>query len=110
LSLSHRFSSGIDWSGYEAALRTGWQMVPHIFNAPFYYIEYGIARLGSLQIWRNFRKDPKRALDAYKAALRLGGSRPLPELFETAGARFDFSAEILEPLMEMLFGEINRSD
>jgi oligoendopeptidase F len=108
LSLSHRFSSGIDWSDYEAALRAGWQMVHHIFNAPFYYIEYGIARLGSLQIWRNFREAPARALEAYKAALKLGGSRPLPELFETAGARFDFSAEILEPLMEMLFGEIDR--
>ena len=64
----------------------------HIFLYPFYYIEYGIAQLGALQVWRRSLDDRAAAVAAYRNALALGGARPLPELFEAAGARFDFSA------------------
>ncbi len=99
LQLSKRFGSGVDFEGWEDALKYRWHAQIHIFEYPFYYIEYGIAQLGALQIWQNSRKDVKGAVDAYLAGLKLGASRPLPELFTTAGARFDFSADIIRPLM-----------
>ena len=73
---------------------------------PFYYIEYGIAQLGALQLWLRFKRDQGEALRSYRAALALGGSRPLPELFEVAGARFDFSAETIKPLVDAVQDEL----
>ena len=72
----------------------------HIFLYPFYYVEYGIAQIGALQVWRNARSNPAQALADYKAGLALGGSRPLPELFERAGCRFDFTRETVRPLLQ----------
>ncbi len=89
----------VDWSGLEEERAYLWHRQLHIFEVPFYYIEYGIAQLGALQIWKQFKEDPKRAVLNYKQALKLGGSWPLPELFEAAGIRFDFSKEMIEPLM-----------
>lgn len=106
--LLERFSSGVDWEGCEEFRKYSWHGVPHIFGMPFYFIEYGIAQLGALQIWRNSCEDKQSTLDAYKSALRLGGSRPLPELFETAGIKFDFTDQILEPLIEEVFTEVER--
>ncbi len=106
--LMKRFGSGIDWSGYDEALRYRWQAQLHIFEYPFYYIEYGIAQLGALQVWRNSRKDLDGAVEAYKSALRLGGSKPLPVLFESAGIRFDFSDEIIKPLIAEVSEEVER--
>jgi oligoendopeptidase F len=83
-----RFSPHVDWSGLEEALFTQWHTQLHLFEYAFYYIEYGIASLGSLQLWQRFRKDPKAAVTGYRAGLALGGSRPLPELFATTAARF----------------------
>jgi oligoendopeptidase F len=102
LELHRRFGGVADFSGYEQALAYAWQKQVHLFQAPLYYIEYGIAKLGALQVWRNAMKDRKAATKAYRAGLALGGSRPLPELFAAAGARFDFSCETLAPLMELL--------
>jgi oligoendopeptidase F len=79
-----------------------WQRQLHLFHHPFYYVEYGIAQLGALQLWQNYRRDPREALEAYRGALKLGGTRPLPELFEAAGVRFDFSEKTLRPLMREL--------
>ncbi len=109
-ALMKRFGSGVDWSGFEEALRYRWQAQLHIFEYPFYYIEYGIAQLGALQVWRNSRKDMGGAVEAYKSALRLGGSRPLPELFKAADTRFDFSDEIIKPLMTEVGDEILRQE
>ena len=78
----------------------------HLFSVPFYYIEYAIAQLGALQVWANWRKDGKRALTDYKNALKLGGSRPLPELFRAAGTRFDFSRKTLAPLVAQVREEL----
>jgi oligoendopeptidase F len=96
----------VDWSGLEASLPYRWHPQLHIFGMPFYYIEYGIAQLGALQIWTQFRENAEAAVGNYRSALALGGSRPLPELFEAAGARFDFSASTIAPLMEAIDSEL----
>jgi len=90
-----RFMPGVDWGGLEQELNTGWQRKPHIFDAPFYYIEYGLAQLGAIQIWRNSLQDQDGAVAAYRKALSLGTSVPLPQLYETAGARFTFEKAVL---------------
>jgi oligoendopeptidase F len=95
-----RFSGGVvDWSGLEAERACRWHAQLHIFQVPFYYIEYAIAQLGALQLWVIARRDQAAALAGYKRALALGGSRPLPELFAAAGIRFDFSESTIAPLM-----------
>ncbi len=101
-----RFSAGADYSGYEDVVETLWHQQLHLFVSPFYYIEYGIAQIGALQIWLRARTDHAGALRQYREALALGGSRPLPELFAAAGARFDFSAQTLRPLMHGLAAEL----
>ena len=106
LSLLDRFSPDIDWSGYEPARAARWQQQLHLFHAPFYYIEYGIAQLGALQLWMKSRENPRQALSNYRAALALGGTKPLPELFAVAGIRFDFSSRTLLPLMDALRDEL----
>jgi len=78
----------------------------HIFEVPFYYIEYAIAQLGALQIWLNAKKDFKKTMRQYKEALSLGGSQKLPELFEKAGIVFDFSERTIKPLATLLEKEI----
>jgi oligoendopeptidase F len=108
LSLRQRFGSKlIDWSGIEDVQRTNWQQQLHLFHVPFYYVEYGIAQLGALQLWMKAKDDPQRAVSNYRAALALGGTRPLPELFGAAGIRFDFSKQTLNPLMDAISEELS---
>ena len=102
LALMDRFGGDVDWSGYESARANLWHRQLHIFLHPFYYIEYGIAQLGALQVWANSKRDPVKALHDYKKSLALGGSRPLPELFSAAGCRFEFSSRTIEPLTTLL--------
>ncbi len=97
-----RFGGDVAWSGFESARANLWHRQLHIFLHPFYYIEYGIAQLGALQVWANSKRDKVRALADYKNSLALGGSRPLPELFQAAGCRFEFSEETIQPLAKML--------
>jgi len=106
LGLDKGFGAVVDWSGYQENRASYWQRQLHLFVHPFYYIEYGIAQLGALQLWLRFKHDRKEALHAYRTALELGGSRPLPELFEAAGARFDFSAETIQPLVDAVQDEL----
>lgn len=106
LSLNDRFAAKVDWSGYEPIRRSSWLRQMHLFHAPFYYIEYGIAQLGALQLWMKAKEDPRKALANYRAALKLGGKRNLPELFAAAGIRFDFSAATLGPLMNAIHEEL----
>ena len=108
LALMERFGGQVDWSGYEAARANLWHRQLHLFLHPFYYIEYGIAQLGALQVWANSKLDTASALAGYKRALALGGSRPLPELFAAAGWRFDFSARILKPLVALVRHELEK--
>ncbi|MDB6058236.1 MAG: oligoendopeptidase family [Verrucomicrobiales bacterium] len=108
LDLVDRFGGDVDWTGYENARANMWHRQLHIFLHPFYYVEYGIAQLGALQIWANSRKNRQRALDEYHRGLALGGSRPLPELFAAAGCRFDFSRETVKPLVNLISTELEK--
>lgn len=102
-----RFSTGVvDHSGYEDWRRKSWQRQLHIFEVPFYYIEYGIAQLGAISVWKNFVENPKRGLEQYKAALDLGFSKPIPEIYEAAGIRFDFSRDYIRELVQFVKAEL----
>jgi oligoendopeptidase F len=107
-ALVDRFGGTVDWSGYEEARGSSWHRQLHIFLYPFYYIEYGIAQLGALQIWQRSLSDRAGAVADYRMALGLGGARPLPRLFEAAGARFEFRAETLQPLVDAIGSELAR--
>ena len=109
LATLDRFSTGVtDWSDLDAPREAMWHRQLHLFHHPFYYIEYGIAQLGSLGLWQRYRDHPQAAMDDYKAALSLGDTRPLPELFEAAGLPFDFSRGRVEPLVEDVAAELDR--
>jgi oligoendopeptidase F len=94
-ALWRRFMRGVDWSGLEAEQMTGWHRKIHIFQVPFYYVEYGLAQLGAAQVWRNALSSQADAVANYRRALALGGTRPLPELYAAAGAKFSFDSENL---------------
>lgn len=108
LELMDRFGGDVDWSGFEMARANLWHRQLHIFLHPFYYIEYGIAQIGALQVWANSKRDKAQALGDYKMALTLGGSRPLPELFAAAGGQFEFSEKTIQPLAIMLREELGK--
>lgn len=97
-----RFIPWLDWTGLEDAVRTGWQRKLHIHVVPFYYVEYGMAQLGAAQIWRNSLSDRASAVSAYRHALGLGGTMPLPKLFSEAGARFAFDEETLNSAISLM--------
>ncbi len=101
-------SSVVDWSGYEKYRSVLWQKQMHIFEVPFYYIEYGIAQLGAVAIWRNFKNNPEKALDDYENALKLGYSKPIPEIYKTAGIEFNFSKEYIAELMRFVKTELDK--
>jgi len=106
VALRRRFEPDVDWTGQEALLAVDWQRQLHLFKYPFYYIEYGIAQVGALQVWLNWRNHGAQAVAAYRAALALGGSRPLPELFTTAHACFDFGGPMLGTLTNAVMEEL----
>jgi len=95
----------IDWEELAEIKGFLWHRQLHIFEVPFYYIEYGIAQLGALQVWLNARRDPSKALSEYKNGLALGGARPVKELYRAAGISFDFSEAIIKPLVEAVTEE-----
>jgi len=100
IELRTRFTPYVDWTGYEAARETEWHQQLHLFKHPFYYIDYGIAQVGAFQIWRNYRQSPGEAVAAYRHALTLGGTKPLPELFAAAGARFAMDEAAMREVIE----------
>ena len=110
MELEKHFRPYIDWSGFEDVMMTGWQRKDHIHQVPFYYVEYGLALLGSVQVWRNSIQDQGKAVAQYRAALALGGTAPLPELFETAGAKFAFDAKTLGEAVALMEGKINEME
>jgi len=108
VALMGRFGGAVDWSGYGPARANLWHRQLHVFLYPFYYIEYGIAQLGALQVWANSKRNKAVALNQYKHSLALGGSRPLPELFAAAGCKFEFSQKTLAPLMRLVREELGK--
>lgn len=109
LEFMDQFSDDItDWSGFEDSKKITWQKQLHIFEVPFYYIEYAMAQLGAIAVWRNYKKNPEQALNSYKTALGLGYSKTIGEVYEAAGIRFDFSREYLKELFMFLQEEIEK--
>lgn len=106
LRIRARFERGVDWSGLDDERVSRWYRQLHIFELPFYYIEYGIAQLGALQLWRDAQRDPAGTLARYKGFLALGGTRPLPELYATAGARLIFDAQGMGELVALVEARI----
>lgn len=98
----------IDYSGLENYRSNAWQRQLHLFEVPFYYIEYGIAQLGAIGMWMQYKQNTQQALDNYCSALALGGTKTLPQLFAAAGLQFDFSPEKIKVLMEFVKDEMNK--
>ena len=96
-----------DWSGLAYYKEYLWQRQLHLYEVPFYYIEYGIAQLGAIGVWRNYRRDPEAGLAGYKAALSLGYKAPIRDIYAAANVPFDFSSDYIRELMAFVAGEIN---
>jgi oligoendopeptidase F len=108
LAILKEFSSSvIDFSGLEEYRRYGWQRQLHLYEVPFYYIEYGIAQLGAIGMWKQYKENPEVAINNYINALQLGGTRTLPELFKTAGLQFNFSPDYISQLMLFVKKELD---
>ena len=105
-NLIDRFGGNVDWTNCELAKAKLWHKQLHIFLHPFYYVEYGIAQLGALQVWANYKNNKSKALNDYKAALALGGSKPLPELFKRCNIQFDLSRDTVAPMANLLRKEL----
>ncbi len=108
--LRRRFGGAEDWTGLEEESAHVWHRQPHFFTVPFYYIEYGIAQTGALQVWKRAKKDRRGAVAAYRRALALGWTRPLPRLFAAAGLRFDFGARTVAPLVRAALEDLEETD
>ncbi len=107
LALDARFGAAVNWQGIEPARASLWHRQSHIFGVPFYYIEYGIAQLGALQLWLiSLEQGEKAAIDAYARAMSLGGTRPLPDLFAAAGLTFDFGPSAVKRLVNRVESEL----
>lgn len=98
----------VDWSGYEESKQNLWQKQLHIFEVPFYYIEYGMAQLGAIAVWKNYKENPEKGLQQYLDALKLGYTKTIPEIYETAGIKFDFSASYVKELAEFVKAEMDK--
>jgi oligoendopeptidase F len=96
----------IDWSGLEEARLNSWQKQLHLYEVPFYYIEYGMAQLGAIALWRNYKQNPQQTIAQYKEALKLGYTKSIGEIYKTAGIRFDFSSQYVRELMQFLDSEL----
>lgn len=109
LKISGRFSSNlVDWTEYPQYREVTWQKQLHIYEVPFYYIEYGMAQLGAIAMWRNYKNNPDKTMKEYKAALALGYTKSIPEVYETAGIKFDFSREYVSELAKFVREELDK--
>ena len=105
----NRFGAGFaDWTDLEQQFGNGWQKQLHLFEVPFYYIEYAIAQLGAIAVWKNYKENPEKASNQYLAALSLGYTKPMNEIYETAGIKFDFSAEYVKELASFVKTELEK--
>jgi oligoendopeptidase F len=107
MELLKRYDVGIDWSGFEDIRKNTWMNQLHIFEVPFYYIEYGMSQLGALAIYKNYRENPELAVRLYEEFLAKGYTIPVDKLYETAGIKFDFSYEYIKELVEFVKSELD---
>jgi oligoendopeptidase F len=105
-ALQDRFDTGVDWSGLERARSKGWHVI-HVFQFPFYYLEYGMAYLGALQLWERALADPAEALAGYRRMLALGGTRPIDELYAAAGIEFRFDRATVARLADLVVAKMD---
>ena len=108
LELAERFGPKVDMSGFEEIHKVSWQRQGHLFGVPFYYVEYGIAQLGSLQLWKTHISDPVKALEDYAKAMTLGNTKSLPELFSAAGLKLGFDEGHFSSLLEEVDSALER--
>lgn len=109
MELSKEFGTGIvDYQGLENNLKRSWQVQLHLFEVPFYYIEYGMAQLGAIALWRNYKQNPKQALQQYKNALKLGYTKSIPEIYQAAGIEFNFSPAYVKELADFVKQEYEK--
>jgi len=108
LRIRSRFERGIDWSDLDEQRVARWYRQLHVFLYPFYYIEYGIAQLGALQVWRNSLADPTSAVKRYREALALGATQPLPEIYRAAGAELSFDTGLMSDLVGLVESRIEQ--
>jgi oligoendopeptidase F len=101
-------SQEIDWNNAMHVREKLWQKQLHLFEVPFYYVEYGMAQLGAIAVWRNYKSDPEKAIQQYKDALSLGSTRSIPEVYKTAGIRFDFSESYIAELASFVKVELEK--
>ena len=107
LSISKRYGTGmLDWSSHKEFQKTAWQRQLHIYEVPFYYIEYGMAQLGAIAVWRNYKQNSEKALDDYDSALKLGYTKSIGEIYEAANVKFDFSASYVKELADFVKSEL----
>jgi oligoendopeptidase F len=103
------FSDSItDWSGLEKFKDSMWQKQLHLYEVPFYYIEYGMAQLGAIAVWKNYKEDPEKGLNSYMKALKMGYMKSIPEVYEEADIKFDFSKKNISELMNFVKEEMNK--
>lgn len=98
----------VDWTNHQEALENLWQKQLHIFEVPFYYIEYGIAQLGAIAVWKNYKENPEQGLADYLAALKLGYTKDMKTIYETAGIQFNFSAAYIHELVDFVKSELKK--
>jgi oligoendopeptidase F len=111
VTIMNEFSSQIvDWSGAQEAYEHFWQKQLHLFEVPFYYIEYGMAQLGAIALWKNYKNNPEKTLQQYKECLSYGYTLSIPELYKKAGIRFDFSQEYVKELADFVKAELKLLD
>ena len=104
-----RFADPVtDWSGLEEGRDFGWQKQLHLYEVPFYYIEYGMAQLGAIALWRNYKRDKQKGLEGYMNALKLGNLTTIPEIYKAANIKFDFSREYIKELMDFVREEFDK--
>ncbi len=110
LTILKEFSSEVDadWSGLERYRKCSWQKQLHIFEVPFYYIEYGFAQLGAIAMWKQYKENPHKALEHYEAFMKLGYTKSIPEIYKAAGIEFSFSYEYVKTLADFVYSEIKK--
>jgi oligoendopeptidase F len=107
VELSQKYGTGVvDWTGYEYLKPTGWHRQLHLFEVPFYYIEYGMAQLGAIALWKNYKESGRDALNLYEKALSLGNTATIPEVYKAAGIEFNFTSEYVKSLVAFVKAEL----
>ncbi|MGB1248009.1 MAG: M3 family oligoendopeptidase [Chitinophagales bacterium] len=109
MELDKKYSSQVvDYSEFEESSKSAYQRILHFYQVPFYYIEYGFAQLGAIAMWRNYKQNPDKTIAQYKTALKMGYTRSIPEIYEAAGIKFDFSKEYVSELVAFVKEEIEK--